>query len=154
MNIDDFANNPANYNGRTIVLRGVTISKNTASALVLNGPKTTSAQSPTGALKPSGGAIASGTSLITPTTTGQTITLNSGVTQAAAAPTTVGVRAGNCTPPRNWEILNVEIPNYQGCFMIYNNMAKSIPNGRKATADITIFVDTNLMHRIVRVKLI
>lgn len=153
VDVADFASNPSKYNGRTIVLRGVNISKTTGSTMQLSGPKTTSSQSPTGSLNPSGGAITSGTALVTPTTTGQTLTLNAGASQTAVATATTGVRVGNCTPPRNWQILNVEIPNYTGCFTIYNNMAKSIPNGRKANADITIFVDTNLMHRIARVKL-
>lgn len=153
VDVADFANNPSKFNGRTIVLRGVNVSKTTGSTMQLTGPKTTSSQSPTGSTNPSGGAITSGTALVTPTTTGQTLTLNAGASQPAVATTTTSVRAGNCTPPRNWQILDVEIPNYKGCFTLYNNMAKSIPNGRTANADITIFVDTNLMHRIARVKL-
>ncbi len=153
VDVADFANNPSKFNGRTIVLRGVNVSKTTGSTLQLSGPKTTSSQSPTGSLNPSGGAITSGTAIVTPTTTGQTLTLNAGASQTAVSTATTGVRAGNCTPPRNWEILIVEIPNYNGCFTIYNNMAKNIPNGRKVNADITIYVNTNFMNRIARVKL-
>ena len=156
VDVADFAANPSKYNGRTIVLRGVNITKTTGATMSLSGPRTTSSQTPTSGINPSGGSITGGTAIVSAPTSTQTVTLNASATAPSATPTTATtstVRPGNCTPPRNWEILNVEIPNYTGCFTLYSNMAKTIPNGRKANADITIFVDTNLMHRIARVKL-
>lgn len=156
VDIADFAANPSKYNGRTIVLRGVNISKTTGATMSLSGPRTTSSQTPTSGINPSGGAINGGTAIVTAPTSSQPVTISASATAPTVTPTTAtttAVRASNCTPPRNWEILNVEIPNYSGCFTLYSNMAKTIPNGRKVNADITIFVDTNLMHRIARVKL-
>jgi len=153
VDLADFAANPSKYNGRTIVLRGVNITKTTGATMSLSGPRTTSSQTPTGGINPSGGAITGGTALVTPPTSTQPVTLGVSATTPSIVPVTTATRSSNCTPPRNWEILNVEIPNYNGCFTLYSNMAKTIPNGRKANADITIFVDTNLMHRIARVKL-
>lgn len=156
VDIADFAANPSKYNGRTIVLRGVNISKTTGATMSLSGPRTTSSQTPTSGINPSGGSIAGGTAILTAPTSSQPVTLSASATAPTATPAvavTSSVRHGNCTPPRNWEILNVEITNYTGCFTLYSNMAKTIPNGRKVNADITIFVDTNLMHRIARIKL-
>ena len=156
VDVADFAANPSKYNGRTIVLRSVNITKTTGATMSLSGPRTTSSQTPTSGINPSGGAITGGTAILAAPTSSQPVTLSASATATTATPTTAittTVRTSNCTPPRNWEILTVEIPNYTGCFTLYSNMAKTIPNGRKANADITIFVDTNLMHRIARVKL-
>ena len=156
VDVADFAANPSKYNGRTIVLRSVNITKTTGATMSLSGPRTTSSQTPTSGINQSGGAITGGTAIPAAPAASQPVTLSASATATTATPTTANtttVRASNCTPPRNWEILTVEIPNYTGCFTLYSNMAKTIPNGSKANADITIFVDTNLMHRIARVKL-
>ena len=156
VDVADFASNTSKYNGRTIVLRGVTISKTSANSLSLSGPQTTSAQTPTSGNNPSGGAIMAGSATLTAPSNPQPVTVNatsSSTGPSIASPTNASSRSPICTPPRNWEMLNVEIPNYTGCFTIYKNMAKSIVSGRKLNADITIFVDTNLMHRIARVKI-
>lgn len=150
----DFASNPSKYNGRYIVIRGVDVTKTTGSSLSLSGPRTTSATSPTAGLTPSGGAISSGTA-IAPSTTqvaSPTLSATGGTTSIAGTPSPSS-RNNPCVPPRNWELLTVHIPNYQGCFVLYSRMASNIPSGRKVNTDITIFVDTNLMHRIARVKI-
>jgi len=153
----DFASNPSKYNGRYIVLRGVFVTKTTGNTIALSGPRTVNPSSPTGALSPSATTINAG-SPTAPTISsgaGAVATLNPATapTPAATPTATTAPRATPCTPPRNWEALTVEIPNYTGCFMLYNSMARTLPNGRRANADITIFVDTNVMHRIARVKL-
>jgi len=156
VDLADFSANAAKYNGRTIVLRGVTISKSSGSSLSLSGPRTTSAQTPTSGNNPSGGAIMSGSATISTPTNSTPVTVSatgSNTSPAIASPSMSSSRNSICTPPRNWEMLNVEIPNYTGCFTIYKNMARTIVSGRKLNADITIFVDTNLMHRIARVKI-
>jgi hypothetical protein len=151
----DFASNPSKYNGRYIVLRGVFITKTTGNTIALSGPRTLNPTSPTGGLSPT--TTVNAGSPTNPTISsgpGQVVTLNAAtVPQTPTATTTTSTRPSPCTPPRNWEALTVEIPNYTGCFMLYNSMARTLPNGRRANADITIFVDVNVMHRIARVKL-
>lgn len=154
----DFASNPSKYNGRYIVLRGVFVTKTTGNTITLSGPRTINSSSPTGAVISSTTNINAGspTAPIASNGQGQVATRNAATaaqTPTAAATATTSPRPSPCTPPRNWEALNVEIPNYTGCFMLYSNMARTIPNGRRANADITIFVDVNVMHRIARVKL-
>lgn len=155
----DFASNPSRYNGRYIVLRGVFVTKTSGNTITLSGPRTLNPSSPTGALSPSAAPISAGspTAPITISGPGQIATLNAATT-AVQTPTAITTSPTNsrpspCAPPRNWESLNVEIPNYTGCFMLYSSMARTIPSGRRSNADITIFVDANLMHRIARVKL-
>ena len=57
VDVADFAANPSKYNGRTIVLRSVNITKTTGATMSLSGPRTTSSQTPTSGINPSGGAI-------------------------------------------------------------------------------------------------
>jgi hypothetical protein len=156
VDIADFAGNPSKYNGRYIVLRGVEVSKTSGSTLSLGGPRTTNATSPTSGLTPAGGAISGGTAVAPSTAQIATATINAtggnATTTISGTPSTSS-RVSPCAPPRNWELLTVHIPNYQACFVIYSKMASNIPSGRKVNTDLTIFVDTNLMHRIARVKI-
>ncbi len=158
VDLADFASNPSKFNGRHIVLRGVMVSKTTGSALSLSGPRTISGTTPTAGPSSSANNSNSNPSLNPISGTPQAVTINANTApQTATVTSTTAVsganRSATCTPPRNWELLTVEIPNYTGCFALYSNMAKTLPNNRKLNADITIFVDTNLMHRIARVKI-
>jgi hypothetical protein len=148
---EDFASNPSQYNGRKIVLRNVSITKNSGN-VKLRGPRTISGNSPTASITTSSSIalIASGSA---PQSVSVSPSSGPGNTNTVPAPvTTTPTRANTCIPPRNWEKLNVDLPNYDGCFMIYSRMAKSIIANREVKADITFLVDTNLMHRITRVK--
>ena len=148
---EDFAGNPSQYNGRQIVIRNVSITKNSG-IVKLSGPRTISGNSPTASVNTS-----TSTALIPSGNTPQSVSVSPssgpGNTNTVPAPTTTTpTRVNTFTPPRNWEKLNVDIPNYDGCFVIYSRMAKSIIANREVKADITLLVDTNLMHRITRVK--
>lgn len=148
---EDFAGNPSQYNGRQIVIRNVSITKSSGT-VTLSGPRTISGNSPTASVNTS-----TSTALIPSGSTPQSVSVSPssgpGNTNTVPAPTTTTpTRVNTCTPPRNWEKLNVDIPNYDGCFVIYSRMAKSIIANREVKADITLLVDTNLMHRITRVK--
>ena len=148
---EDFASNPSQYNGRQIVIRNVYITKN-ASTVKLNGPRTISGNAPTASVTTS-----TSIALIPTGSTPQSVTVSPsggpGNTNTVPAPATITpTRSKTCIPPRNWEKINVDLPNYEGCFMIYSRMAKSIIANRKVKAAITFLVDTNLMHRITRIK--
>ncbi|MGC6413443.1 MAG: hypothetical protein ACON5K_01945 [Bacteroidia bacterium] len=132
----EFARNPALYNGRTIILTGVEVNinnpANTANASIgsvatpvatLTGPVSVSPVAPT---RPQIGG--------TTTPTGTTTAIQ------------------RCNPPKGWLITDVELPNnLQQCFVIYDKMATTLPT-QKFNADLTLRVDTRLMHRITRVK--
>jgi hypothetical protein len=149
-----FASNPSRYNGKHIVIRGVNISKPSSSSLSLSGPRTTSNTSPTGGPTTATGGVATGTAIPTTQTQPGSINIATGSTHTTLSGTaTTSSRVTPCNPPTNWEILNVEIPNYNACYTIYNQMASTIPSGRTLNADITLFVNTRLLHRVVRVKL-
>jgi hypothetical protein len=149
---EDFARNPSRYNGRQIVIRNVPISKNSG-RIQLNGPRALSGTSPTA----SSVSSSSSTAVVPSGNTPQSVSINPssgpGNTNTAPAPTTVTTRVNTCTPPRNWEKINVNIPNYDGCFVMYSRMARTIVANRQVNADITFLVDTRLMHRITRVKI-
>ena len=153
VNADDFARNPSRYNGRQIVIRNVSVNKG-SSSIQLSGPHTLSGNSPQAI--PSRSAPSRSTQIQT-SNTPTTVQLNANTSSTGISinpSTTSPTSNSRCTPPKNWEIITVEIPNYNGCFVMYTRMAKTIPAGRKLTADLTFFVDTNLMNRITRVKLI
>ena len=153
VDIATFANNPSRYNGKHIILRGVNISKNSTTSLSLSGPTTTPGTSPTGSPS-SGGGISSGNAVPSIQNQPGTLSISSGTGSSSVSGTaSSSSRVQGCTPPSNWEILHVDIPNYSSCYTIYNQMARTLPVGRTVNADITIQVNTRLMHRVVRVKL-
>lgn len=152
VNADDFARNPSRYNGRQIVIRNVSVTKG-SSSIQLSGPQTLSGNSPQASL--SSNAPSSSTQIQTSNTpTTVQLTANNAPSGIVTNPTsTVPTSNSRCTPPKNWESITVDIPNYSGCFVMYTRMAKTIPTGRELNADLTFFVDTNLMHRITRIKI-
>ncbi len=137
----DFANNPSRYNGKTIIVRGVTARKITANS------GNTVVQGATQAVAAPG---AGGSSNNTPTKP----TVNSGnpTTTQTTTPTPAPLR---CSAPKNWTSLDLDFPvDYEGCFIIFNRMANTLPNGQDFRVDITFKADTRTMHRVTRVKLL
>lgn len=139
----DFANNPSRYNGKTIVIRGVTarkITSNSGTAVVQ------SATQPVAAPGTNGTTIHN-----TPTRP-----IVSAGTPASGVPTPTPTPAPlRCSAPKNWTSLDLDFPiDYEGCFIIYNRMANTLPNGQDFRIDITFKVDSRTMHRVTRVKLL
>ena len=129
----EFARNPALYNGRTIILTGVEVT--------INNPSNT-ANVATGAIAP---AIATMSGPVTISPVAPTRPQIGGST----TPTTAVQR---CNPPNGWYTTDVELPNgLKQCFVIYDKMANALPP-TTFNADLTLRVDTRLMHRITRVK--
>lgn len=135
----DFANNPSRYNGKTIVIRGVTARKITSN---------------------SGTAVVQGATqaIAAPGTNGTTINnaptrpIVSAGTPGSGVPTPAPLR---CSAPKNWTSLDLDFPvDYEGCFVIYNRMANTLPNAQDFRVDITFKVDSRSMHRVTRVKLL
>ncbi len=135
----DFANNPSRYNGKTIVIRGVTarkITSNSGTAVVQGATQAVAAPGTTG------------------TNNTPTRPIVSGGTPASGTPTPTPAPL-RCSAPKNWTSLDLDFPvDYEGCFIIYNRMANTLPNGQDFRIDITFKADSRSMHRVTRVKLL
>ncbi len=138
VDVNDFVNNPSKFNGKTIVLQGVIAKRSTSNSATSNVAPATVLTTP-GAVNPP-----------TPSSTvrNQPNTNNAG-TNANAAPVV------RCSAPKNWERLEVQLPNnYDGCFVIFNKMANTLPMNKDVRMDITVKVDTRFMHRVTKIKVL
>ena len=139
---NDFFNNPSKYNGRTIVIKDITVRKAAPLGASITPSGTTAPGSPVGpAGSPTGG-------LITPSG------VTGGSTPGSSTPSAPA--AMRCNPPRNFEQLEVIFPNAQskGCFVILSKMASPIPNNKDVIATITFKADTRLLNKITMIKFI
>jgi hypothetical protein len=137
VDVNDFVNNPSKFNGKTIVLQGV-IAKRT----INNG--TTSATTPTATITNPG----TGNSP-TPTTVRNQAPNTTSPSGGTTAPIV------RCSAPKNWERLEVQLPNnYDGCFVIFNKMSNTLPVNKDVRMDISVKVDTRFMHRVTKIKVL
>ncbi len=132
----DFYNNPAKYNGRTIVLKDIIVHK----AAPVGTTITPAAGAPGSPVSPGG----STGGVTTPSA------VTGGTPSAPAAP------AMRCNPPRNFEVLEVVFPNGQtkGCFVILSKMANPIPSNKDVLATITFKADTRLLNKVTMIKFV
>jgi hypothetical protein len=138
VDVNDFVNNPSKYNGKTIVLQGV-IAKRT----INNG--TASGTTPTATITNPGTVNSP-----TPNTTGRNQVPN---TSNPSGGTTAPIV--RCSAPKNWERLEVQLPNnYDGCFVIFNKMSNTLPVNKDVRMDISVKVDTRFMHRVTKIKVL
>jgi len=137
---NDFFNNASKYNGRTIVIKDITVRKAAPVGTSITPSGLTSPGSPVGP----GGSPASG--VVTP----------SSVTGGSTPGGTPPPPAMRCNPPRNFEQLEVVFPNGQtkGCFVILSKMASPIPNNKDVIATITFKADTRLLNKVTMIKFI
>lgn len=138
---NDFYNNPSKYNGRTIVIRDITVRKASAVGATI----TPSAAS--GAGTPVGPAGSPTSGIVTPSG------VTGGGTPTSPTPPAPAIR---CNPPRNFEQLEVVFPNGQtkGCFVILSKMAAPIPTNKDVVATITFKADTRLLNKVTMIKFI
>lgn len=139
VDVNDFVNNPSKFNGKTIILQGVIAKRTlnnsnpsgTASAAALSNPGSANSPVPN----------TTGRNQATPgTTTG---------TSTQAAPVV------RCSAPKNWERLEIQLPNnYDGCFVIFNKMSNTLPVNKDIRMDISVKVDTRFMHRVTKIKVL
>lgn len=134
----EFARNPALYNGRTIILTGVEVTIN----------------NPTNTANVAVGSVAPAIATMTGPVSVSPVAPTRPQTQVGGTTTTTGTTPSvqRCNPPNGWYTTDVELPNgLKQCFVIYDKMANTLPP-QKFNADLTLRVDTRLMHRITRVK--
>jgi len=138
VDVNDFVNNPSKFNGKTIVLQGVIAKRSSNNSGAANVTPATVLTTP-GAVNPP-----------TPSTTVRSQpNANNAGTNANAAPVV------RCSAPKNWERLEVQLPNnYDGCFVIFNKMANTVPMNKDVRMDITVKVDTRFMHRVTKIKVL
>lgn len=138
VDVNDFVSNPSKFNGKTIVLQGV-IAKRSLS------------NSGTSGVTPSVG-------LTNPSTGNPTNPSSSVRNQPPANNTATNANANpmvRCSAPKNWERLEVQLPNnYDGCFVIFNKMANTVPMNKDVRMDISVKVDTRFMHRVTKIKVL
>ena len=133
----EFARNPALYNGRTIILTGVEVT--------INNPSNTATVA--------AGSIAPGIATMTGPVSISPVAPTRPQIGGSNNPTTAtNTAVQRCNSPKGWYTTEVELPNgLKQCFVIYDKMANTLPP-QKFNADLTLRVDTRLMHRITRVK--
>ncbi len=133
----DFYNNPAKYNGRTIVLKDIIVHK----------------AGPVGTAITPAGVGAPGSPVAPAGTTGGVATPSSVTGGTPGAPVAPATR---CNPPRNFEVLEVVFPHGQtkGCFVILSKMANPIPSGKDVLATITFKADTRLLNKVTMIKFV
>ncbi len=115
---NDFFENPAKFNGRTIIFKDIIVRKGVTKDASI-------------------GSTAK-------------VSVGSGSASSSAGGST------RCTPPRNYEMLEVVFPNgkTKGCFVILKKVANPIPSGKNVTATITFKADTRTMNKITMIKFI
>ncbi len=133
----DFYNNPAKYNGRTIVLKDVIVHKVGSTGTSITPAGVGAPGSPVSPVGTTSGVVSPST-------------IAGGTPGAPVAPAT------RCNPPRNFEVLEVVFPNGQtkGCFVILSKMANPIPSNKDVTATITFKADTRLLNKVTMIKFI
>jgi len=137
VDVNDFVNNPSKFNGKTIVLQGVIA-------------KRSSSNSSTSGVTPSVTLTNPGTG--NPTNPSSSVRNQPPVNNTTNANANPIVR---CSAPKNWERLDVHLPNnYDGCFVIFNKMANTIPMNKDVRMDISVKVDTRFMHRVTKIKVL
>lgn len=135
---NDFVNNPSKFNGKTIVLQGVIAKRPSSNSGAANVAPATALTTP-GAVNPP----------TPPSTVRNQPNANNAGTNANASPVV------RCSAPKNWERLEVQLPNdYDGCFVIFNKMANTIPMNKDVRMNITVKVDTRFMHRVTKIKVL
>lgn len=136
---NDFVNNPSKFNGKTIVLQGVIAQRSTNNSNATTVTPATSLTTP-GAVNPP-----------TPSSNNR----NSSTPTNPAANSNPTAPVVRCSAPKNWERLEVQLPNnYDGCFVIFNKMANTVPMNKDVRMDITVKVDTRFMHRVTKIKVL
>jgi hypothetical protein len=112
----DFSTNPAKYNGKTIVIKGVNAKVPTLNTNIISN---------------------------------QSGNLSNNNPGKNNAPTI------RCTAPRNWQVLQVTLPNdYEGCFIMFSKMSNILPIDKDVRIDLTFKVETHSMHKVTKIKVV
>lgn len=121
---NDFASNPAKYNGRTITIKGIKIQIQDEGNSTVGGGSIGGSGNISSGSGASGGSNNAPSTRCTPPKLYQTLNVQ------------------------------FNVPTYEGCFVILSKMATIIPVGGSPKADLTFKADTRTMNKVTGIRLV